>query len=123
MGADKTHRAERTWAIVELRKYKHYLLKAPVIFSWKDEQRIRRQDVGLTHDLTMSGAFIFATRPPPLNTNLELEVYLPPTSAALPARIHGQGQVVRLESARGRRRAGFAVAAEPFVLRRARQYR
>lgn len=96
---------------MELRKYKHYRLKAPVIFSWKDAQRIQQHGVGLTHDLTVSGAFIFATRPPPLNTNLEVEVYLPPASASLPARLYGQGQVVRLESARGRRRAGFAVAS------------
>lgn len=105
------------------RRYKHYRFKAPVIFSWEDAQRIRQQDVGLTHDLTVRGAFIFATRPPPLNANLKLEVYLPPTSAAQPLRLYGQGQVVRVESAHGRRRAGFAVAAEPFVLRRARQYR
>ena len=104
------------------RKYNRYRLDLPVIFSLKGAQGIRQQDVGLTHDLSVRGAFIFATRPAPLNANLELKVYLPPRSAALPLWIYGQGQVVRVESAHGRRRAGFAVAAEPFVLRRGEEY-
>ena len=110
-------------AVVQPRKDNRYRLEVPVIFSWKDAQEIREQGVGLTHDLSVRGAFIFANSPPPLNANLKLKVYLPPTSAALPLRIYGQGQVVRVESAHGRRRAGFAVAAEPFVLRRAEEYR
>jgi hypothetical protein len=106
---------------VQPRKHTHYRLAVPVIFSWKGAEGSRQQDVGLTHDLSVGGAFIFATRPPPLNTNLEIKVFLPPTSTALPPLIYAQGQVVRVEPAHGRRRAGFAVAAEPFVLRRREQ--
>ena len=101
---------------------KSILKRAGARFSMKGAQGIRQQDVGLTHDLTVRGAFIFATTPPPLNANLKLKVYLPPTSAVLPLRIYGQGQVVRVESAHGRRRAGLAVAAAPFVLRRGEAY-
>ena len=110
--------AKRTRAIAELRKHNRYRLEAPVIFSWKDAQGIRQQGVGLTHAMSVRGAFIFATEPPPLNAKIELSIYLPPRSAVRPPRIYGQGRVVRVEPAHRRHRAGFAVAAEPFVLRR-----
>jgi hypothetical protein len=109
-------------AVVQPRKDNRYRLEVPVIFSWKDAQEIREQGVGLTHDLSVRGAFIFANSPPPLNANLELKVYLPERSAAPPLRIYGKGQVVRTEPAHGRHRAGFAVAAGSFVLRRGTAY-
>ena len=79
-------------AVVQPRKDNRYRLEVPVIFSWKDAQEIREQGVGLTHDLSVRGAFIFANSPPPLNANLELKVYLPERSAAPPLRIYGKGQ-------------------------------
>ena len=103
--------AKKIPATAERRKYNRYRLELPVIFSWKDARGILQKGVGLTRVMSIRGAFIFATRPPPLNASLDLEVYLPPTSAAQPPRLHGQGQVFRVESAHGRRRAGFAVAA------------
>lgn len=115
--------AKRTRAIAQPRKYNRYQLEVPVIFSWKGAQEIREQGVGLTRDLSVRGAFIFATRPPPLNADIKLKAYLPPTSAARSLRLYGHGQVVRVEPAHGRHRAGFVVAAEPFVVRRAEAYR
>jgi hypothetical protein len=109
--------------MVQRRKHNRYRLEVPAIFSWKGAQEIRQQGAGLTHDLSVSGAFIFATAPPPLNSKIELNAYLPSRSAARPLRIRTQGQVVRLERARGRHRAGFAIAAEPFVVRRGGEYR
>jgi hypothetical protein len=108
--------AKRILAIVQPRKYNRYRIQVPVIFSWKGAQGIRQQGAGLTHDLSVRGAFIFATSPPPLNANVKFKVYL--RSAARPLRIYARGQVVRVEPAHERHRAGFAVAAEPFVLRR-----
>ncbi len=115
--------AKETVGIVQERKYNRYLLEAPVIFSWEDAQGIREQSVGLTHDLSVGGAFIFATTPPPLSANIKLKAYLPARTAAPPPRIYGQGRVVRVEPAHGRHRAGFAVAAEPLVVRRGGQFR
>jgi len=114
--------AEEIGAVVQPRKYNRYRLEVPVIFSWKDAQEIREQGVGLTHDLSVRGAFIFATRPPPLNAEIKLKVYLPERSGVRPQRIYGHGQVVRVEPAHGRYHAGFAVAAEPFVVRRGPAY-
>lgn len=114
--------AKRIPAIAQLRKYNRYRLEVPVIFSWKGTHETEERGEGLTHDLSVRGAFIFATRPPPVDANVELKVYLPERSAARPPRIYGQGRVVRVEAAHGRYHAGFAVAAEPFVLRRGPAY-
>jgi hypothetical protein len=93
------------------------------MFSWGDPRETQREGIGLTRDLSIRGAHIFAKSPPPLKANIELKVYFPPRSAALPLRICGQGQVVRVEPAHGGHRAGFAVAVAPFVLRRGEAYR
>ena len=93
-----------------------------MLFFWKDARETQHEGVGLTRDLSIRGAYIFATSPPPLKASIKLKAYLPPGNAGLPLRIYGQGQVVRVEAARGRHRAGFAVTAEPFVLRRGEAY-
>ncbi len=105
------------------REYTRYPLEIPVIFSWKSPKETREQGVGLTHDLSLNGAFIFATTPPPLSANISLKAYLPERGAARPQRIYGQGRVVRVEPAHGRHRPGFAVAADTLVLRSGGQYR
>lgn len=107
---------------MERRKHNRYRLEVPVIFTWKGAQQIRQQGAGLTHDLSVSGAFVFATTPPPLHAHIQLSAYLVPRSPARPLRIWTQGQVVRLEPARGSRRAGFAVAGRGFVVRRDEEY-
>ena len=114
--------AKRIRAIAQCRKYNRYRLEVPVIFSWKDAQGIRKQGVGQTHVISLRGAFILATRPPPLNAKIELKIYLPPRSADRAPRIYGQGRVVRVQPAHGRHRAGFAVAVKPFVLSRGPAY-
>jgi hypothetical protein len=88
--------AKRIRAIAQLRKYNRYRLEVPVIFSWKDAQGVRQQVVGLAHGVSVRGAFILATRPPPLNAKVELKIYLPPIGAARPRRICGRGKVVRV---------------------------
>lgn len=107
---------------MERRKHNRYRLEVPVIFSWKGAQEVRQQGAGLTHDLSVSGAFVFATTPPPLNASIQLNAYLPPRNGARPLQLWTQGQVVRLEPARGSRRAGFAVAGRGFVVRRDEEY-
>jgi hypothetical protein len=105
---------------VESRKHTRYGLRAPVIFFWRDAPETSHEGIGLTRDLSVSGAFVFTTSPPPLEANVKLKAYLPPgSSAAPPLRIQGQGQVVRVEPAHnGEAHGGFAVAGERFVVRR-----
>ena len=89
-------------------------------FFWKDAQDIRHEGIGITHDISAKGMFVFASSPPPLEGGVEYKAFLPPSSsAAPPLRLQGQGRVVRVGAARdGARRTGFAVAGERFVLRR-----
>ncbi len=110
--------AERTQTIVQPRKCNRYHLQLPVIFSWKGLRPNRQQGVGLTRDLSVRGAFIFTQSPPPLKANVKLKALLLRRSTALPLRIFGQGEVIRLEPAHDGYRPGFAVSARPLVIRR-----
>jgi hypothetical protein len=105
-------------ALVPPRKYHRYRLEVPVIFSWKDAQRIRQQQVGFTRDLSVGGAFVVATNPPPLNANVKLKEALPPRGQILRVRMFGEGQIVRVEPASGSRPAGFAVGGGRIAFRR-----
>lgn len=107
-----------TQALVHPRKYNRYRLEVPVIFSWKDAHKIRQEEVGLTRDLSVRGAFVFATTPPPLDANIKLKGFLPPGGKVLPVRMFGQGQVVRVEPAHGSLPAGFAFAGGRIVFRK-----
>ena len=107
-----------TQALVHPRKYNRYRLEVPVIFCWKDARKIRQEEVGLTRDLSVRGAFVFATTPPPLDADIKLKGFLPPGGTVLPVRIFGQGQVVRVEPAPASVPAGFAVAGRRFVFRK-----
>lgn len=100
------------------RKYNRYRLEVPVIFSWKDAQGIRQEQFGLTRDLSVRGAFVLATNPPPLDTNIKLKGFRPPRGQVLPVRMFGQGQVVRVESALLGIPAGFALAGGRIVFRK-----
>jgi hypothetical protein len=104
--------------MVDARNYNRYRLEIPVTYSWMSAQRTQQQGVGMTRDLSVRGAYIFATDPPPLNASIGLKALLPPGSAALPLQMFGQGEVVRIEPAVEGHDRGFAVAARPFVVRR-----
>ena len=100
------------------RKHNRYRLELPVTFHWKDKEGMWQQHLGLTRDLSVGGAFIFAAALPPSGANLRFKAFLPSGVRALPAGLHGQGRVVRAEPAHGEHRAGFAVAtAKQIVLR------
>ena len=103
--------------MVEARNYNRYRLEVPVTFSWTDAQQTQQQGKGKTRDLSVRGAYIFATNLPPLNTSIGLNALLPPGSTSLPLQMFGQGEVIRVEPTKGHE-SGFAVAARPFVVRR-----
>jgi hypothetical protein len=110
---------------MERRKHSRYRLGVPVIFSWRDTRHAQHQGVGLTRDISIAAAFVATASPPPLEANIKLEVFLPPASRlAPPMRIHGEGQVVRVEAIKDHEApGGFAVVGKPFVLRRGEEYR
>lgn len=83
-----------------------------MIFSWTDERHTEQHDVGLTRDLSVRGAFIFAATLPPSGATLKFKAFLPLSIATSTVRLHGSGQVVRVERGRGQSPVGFAIAAE-----------
>jgi hypothetical protein len=99
------------------RKYNRYRLEVPVVFSWKDRQANRHEQVGLTRDLSARGAFVFAATSPPLDAHIILNGFLTPGGQVLPAQMLGEGNVVRVEPAPGNALAGFALAGGRIVFR------
>jgi hypothetical protein len=112
------NRQNVTNAFAHPRKYARYRLEVPVIFSWEDAQETRREQVGLTRDLSIGGAFVFALSPPPLGASIKLRVFPAPSGQALPVRMFGNGQVVRVEPAPDYPHAGFAIAGGRIVFRK-----
>jgi hypothetical protein len=110
---------ERVDAIVQPRKDNRYQIGVPVIFSWKDVNEVRQQAVGLSRDISVRGAFVFTTSPPPLEARVKLKICLPLVGEAVqPAHFYGQGKVVRVDIADGETRGGFAMVGKPFVARK-----
>ena len=107
-----------TDALERRRKFHRYRLDVPVVFSWNDAHKTRQEEVGLTRDLSVGGAFVFATTAPPLDANIKLKGFLPQGGKVLPVRMFGQGQVVRMEAVPGSLPAGFAVARGRIVFRK-----
>ncbi len=103
--------AQRKEAVLQPRKYNRYQLKVPVFFEWKDEDGIRQKHVGLTHDISISGASVLAMTPPPVNAYIKLKAFRLPVGQALAMRMFGKGQVVRVKPASGNLPGGFAFAA------------
>ena len=109
---------------MERRKSTRYRLGVPVIFSWRNERQVQHEGLGLTRDVSIRGAFVLTTSPPPLQANIKLEAFFPPvSSAAAPMRIHGEGRAVRVEVVKHHEvPRGFAVVGKRFVLRRGEEY-
>jgi hypothetical protein len=107
-----------TAALVHSRKCKRYEVSLPVIFSWEDAQGFRHEQSGVTRDLSVRGAFVFATNPPPLGAHIKLKGYLPPGGRVMQVRIFGEGKVVCVEPALGSHTAGFTIAGGPITFRR-----
>ncbi len=62
----------------EARVTKRYLIAARASFQWRGSDKIWYQGNGVTHDVSASGALILAPEAPPLGTEVEVMVILPP---------------------------------------------
>jgi hypothetical protein len=94
---------------MERRKSVRFLLRAPVILRWTDASGKKREDVGRTHDISISGVFITGNAQLPVGTSFGLEVHLPPLDQAVLRRLSltGTGKVIRQEAAL---ESGFAAS-------------
>ena len=97
-----------------------YPLEASVLFWWKDENGILKQEHGRGRDASDRGAFIVCAACPPLDTPIALTIFmegLPGEAAAL--RIEVEGRVLRVErSESSAGNSGFAVLLSNAIVAR-----
>ena len=100
------------------RKVIRFPLEAPTLFWWMDRGTVRRCE-GRTRDISEDGAFVFSSTCPPRGIQIGLKVFLPVIPGMeRDTRMEADGQVVRVEQARGcKEREGFAVLTQHMVLR------
>ena len=93
------------------RKNMRYPVQAPVHFWWKGEAGDRRRGEGLSRDISVTGAFIFASDCPPIGTEIGIRIFLvavPEITKGLCVETHGR--VLRVEQITGGELgSGFAV--------------
>ena len=83
---------------MEMRRELRYRLDIPAMFSWRNtEPRILHAE-GITRDISVLGAFIVSPTCPPVDTQVEVEVILPPFAGMKSVvRIKGEARVIRVE--------------------------
>lgn len=100
------------------RKAIRFPLEAPTLFWWLDNGIVKRSE-GRTRDISEEGAFVLANACPPRGIQVGFKVFLP----VLPGierktRMEGEGKVLRVEYARGRKECeGFAILTQHMILR------
>jgi hypothetical protein len=86
-------------------------LEASVVFWWKDENGILKQEQGRGRDASDRGAFIVSAVCPPVGTAIGVRIFMegfPDEAAAL--RIDVEGRVLRVERSKASAgNSGFAV--------------
>lgn len=100
------------------RKVIRFPLEARTLFWWTDRGMVRRCE-GRTRDISEDGAFVFSSTCPPPGIQIGFKVYLPGLfGMERKTRMEADGQVVRVDQARGREEGeGFAILTQHMVLR------
>ena len=93
------------------RKNMRYPVQARVSFWWKDERGEMRQGEGISRDISVSGAFVFASDCPPVGTEIGLRIFLAPVPEVTKSlRVKVEGRVLRVDPiTEGERGGGFAI--------------
>ncbi|AXC10559.1 hypothetical protein ACPOL_1211 [Acidisarcina polymorpha] len=77
-----------------LRKGSRYKLRFPVIYRWSDGEE--HVDGGFTKYISRHAAWVLSERPPPMGSNIEIEVLVPsPDETGGYLRIKSVGKMVR----------------------------
>jgi hypothetical protein len=100
---------------VEHRAVVRFPLHLPVIFRWNDQPMMKKERLGRTRDLSVSGLFVLCPAPPSVGTLVDVEVRLPSFEGGKTQRLRldGRGKVVRISGPK--EPSGFA-ATSAFVL-------
>lgn len=101
---------------MERRTNTRYRLGARAVFSWEGAEKNLLQGEGVTRDISLSSAFILSLTCPPVEAEVEVELFLPPFHGTVAtARIKAKARVLRVEQApEGEQQSGFAVDSPGF---------
>jgi hypothetical protein len=113
--------SEKFFPPVERRNAIRYRLDIPVVFRWQDGSGIRLNGEGVTRDVSEVGAYVFTARCPPLQTEVEIEIVVPPLHGAPKAWLKGIMQVLRVEAGPGGE-GGFSLAGKALIISPAEQF-
>jgi PilZ domain len=81
---------------MDRRSHLRFDLRAPVAYTWKDEEGIH-QDSGITRDVSQSGLFIIARSAPPMGASIRFEVsFLYRDQSQI--KMRARGRILRVES-------------------------
>jgi PilZ domain len=108
-GRDKT---------LEPRNAIRYPIAASVVFRWEDQMGTVFRGMGVTRDISVSGAFIIAMDCPPAGSMLTVEIFLPYLENRRQfMRMVTEGRVARVERAvPGESQYGFVVITDGFAI-------
>jgi hypothetical protein len=103
---------------MERRTQDRYLLSARAEFSWEGPEQKRFEGEGVTRDISVAGAFILTRSCPPANTEVQVELFLPPFHGTVATvRMRARALVLRVERAsRSEQQSGFAIDSAGFRL-------
>lgn len=96
------------------RNANRYRIAAPVSFWWSGLDESIQTGQGITRNISSCGVLIAASICPPKSVRVHVEVRLPHVKeSAHGMELHGDGSVVRVETANPRQRTtGFAVSVQ-----------
>ncbi len=94
---------------MENRAAVRFQLQAPVIIRWTDRVGVRREDIGRTRNISVSGAFLTSRAKISVGTKVNLEIHLPTLerNAVQRVQLKSTGKVIRV--AEMALESGFAV--------------
>jgi hypothetical protein len=96
---------------MQQRQANRYKSSAPTLYRWSPSEGQSREGEGKALDISTCGVFVLAVSCPPVGAQIDLEVWLPKLHDASPGvRLHGQGQVIRID--RDIKRFGFAATVD-----------
>lgn len=102
---------------MERRTNIRYQMNTNAIFMWKGPGRARLRAEGITRDISVQGAFIFASSHPPVDTPILVDIFFflsaSPTSAPK-LRIRTEARVLRIDQAGKQGMNGFAIGKSHF---------
>lgn len=104
---------------IERRKNYRYRLSAPVLFSWATRNGPPQHGEGMTQDINTNGAYINASKLPPVGALVQMEIMLPNLSGGPGVHLKGEGTVLRVgppnAKTTGTFGSGFAVSVQFYL--------